>query len=360
MSYIYHGKKGWIKQPNRNFKTFESGLCLIQEEYICSSDQIDYSAFQIGNPIENSEPCIDGAFIYPDPVYQNLGNGFTKCIVSAYGRTNSIGSEINVNTKAIIPVFVYYLNSFINQNQVGYSTDYTQIGTIETYVVCPTIKIVLPKNQYPALSLSKSDVQVFDQNGNDISNKRYFPTDFLVRNLTTGIYEPVISQSVYDGDFTGRKLQYKLTPSNISAVSYGKFTEYTIILNDLFIISDSPFGDSLDFGNFYTKIAPGSVPIIISTEYLSAPPGIINNITSIDIEGPIYTAMPTINVEYMLITIKTSSGTIINGFSNYKQIGSNFSTRLTDLSNGTYTVSCILVNKYGTTRISEGFNIFNP
>jgi hypothetical protein len=94
MSYIYKGQKGWIKQANRRLQAFRSGLCLIQQEYICRKDLVDYFAFQIGDRLsdEDSLPCIDGAFIYPEPSYQDTGNGFIKITVSAYGRVNTSGS----------------------------------------------------------------------------------------------------------------------------------------------------------------------------------------------------------------------------------------------------------------------------
>ena len=94
MSYIYKGQKGWIKQPNRRLQAFRSGLCLIQQEYICRKDLVDYFAFQIGDRLsdEDSLPCIDGAFIYPEPSYQDTGNGFIKVTVSAYGRVNTSGA----------------------------------------------------------------------------------------------------------------------------------------------------------------------------------------------------------------------------------------------------------------------------
>jgi len=94
MSYIYHGKTDWIKQPNRVVQTFRSGLCMIQQDYIRrADDQIDYFAFTEGDaiPTEDSAPCIDGAYIFPAPSYQDMGNGFIKCTVTAYGRVNTNG-----------------------------------------------------------------------------------------------------------------------------------------------------------------------------------------------------------------------------------------------------------------------------
>ena len=94
MSYIYHGQTDWIKQPNRIVQTFRSGLCMIQQDYIRrADDSIDYFTFREGDAIssEDAFPCIDGAYIFPAPSYQDMGNGFISCTVTAYGRVNTTG-----------------------------------------------------------------------------------------------------------------------------------------------------------------------------------------------------------------------------------------------------------------------------
>ena len=94
MSYIYHGQTDWIKQPNRIVQTFRSGLCMIQQNYIRrADDSIDYFTFREGDAIssEDAFPCIDGAYIFPAPSYQDMGNGFISCTVTAYGRVNTTG-----------------------------------------------------------------------------------------------------------------------------------------------------------------------------------------------------------------------------------------------------------------------------
>ena len=94
MSYIYHGQTDWIKQPNRIVQTFRSGLCMIQQDYIRrADDSIDYFTFREGDAIssEDAFPCIDGAYIFPAPSYQDMGNGFISCTVTSYGRVNTTG-----------------------------------------------------------------------------------------------------------------------------------------------------------------------------------------------------------------------------------------------------------------------------
>lgn len=92
VKYIYHGSTEWIPQPNRLVKTFRSGLCMIQQDYICrNDDNLDYDSFREGDKINDSSPCMDDAYIFPAPDYQDMGNGFIKCTVTAYGRVNTTG-----------------------------------------------------------------------------------------------------------------------------------------------------------------------------------------------------------------------------------------------------------------------------
>jgi hypothetical protein len=67
---------------------------MIQQDYIRrADDSIDYFSFREGDAIspEDASPCIDGAYIFPAPSYQDMGNGFIKCTVTAYGRVNTTG-----------------------------------------------------------------------------------------------------------------------------------------------------------------------------------------------------------------------------------------------------------------------------
>ena len=92
VKYIYHGSTEWIPQPNRLVKTYRSGLCMIQQDYICrNDDNLDYDSFREGDKINDSSPCMDDAYIFPAPDYQDMGNGFIKCTVTAYGRVNTTG-----------------------------------------------------------------------------------------------------------------------------------------------------------------------------------------------------------------------------------------------------------------------------
>jgi len=120
MSYIYHGETDWIKQPNRVVQTFRSGLCMIQQDYIRrADDQIDYFTFREGDaiPSEDASQCIDGAYIFPAPSYQDMGNGFIKCTVTAYGRVNTTGVvDLNKRLGNYISILAYSTQASVSQS----------------------------------------------------------------------------------------------------------------------------------------------------------------------------------------------------------------------------------------------------
>ena len=106
MSYIYHTKNaGWTAQADRTVQPFPSGLCRISQSYIAKNSDVNYSTFAQGSVFPDSSPCIDGAYVFPEPTYENMGNGFTRVRVTAYGRVNTTG----VTSEQIV-------DSFLNLN----------------------------------------------------------------------------------------------------------------------------------------------------------------------------------------------------------------------------------------------------
>jgi len=98
--YRQNSASPWIKQGDRLTKTFASGLCLIQQTYIAPKALATYDAFEEGDAITESQPCIDGAYIFPAPDYQDTGDGFMRCTVTAYGRWK-MDSEVSRRKKKI-------------------------------------------------------------------------------------------------------------------------------------------------------------------------------------------------------------------------------------------------------------------
>jgi hypothetical protein len=97
MSYIYKGTTDWIKQPDQTVSMFPSGLCLIQHSYLIRKDNFETDTFVVGDrlPDKDASMCLDGAFIFPAPQYSDTGNGFMRCLISAYGRVNTKGTSFS-------------------------------------------------------------------------------------------------------------------------------------------------------------------------------------------------------------------------------------------------------------------------
>ena len=121
---IKSGSAGrWIKQPNRLVKTFPSGLCMIQQDYIADRNFISYEDFREGDILsqEDSSPCIDNAYIFPAPSYQDLGNGFVKCTVTAYGRTTQQATTVYSKRAAVVDFYrpeASYIQSSVTPQRI--------------------------------------------------------------------------------------------------------------------------------------------------------------------------------------------------------------------------------------------------
>jgi hypothetical protein len=86
-NYIYFGESGWIAQGNATSDTFRSGLVQIKQDFICRKDTADYGFFKEGDSFLEEIGTEVKAYIFPTPSYEDLGNGFVKCSVTAYGNS---------------------------------------------------------------------------------------------------------------------------------------------------------------------------------------------------------------------------------------------------------------------------------
>lgn len=114
--YIYYGSTDWMPQANRLVKTFRSGLCMITQDYICrNDDKVDYSKFNEGDKIDDATPCMDDAYIFPAPDYQDMGNGFIKATVTAYSRVGTSGVVEVSKRVGDYYVAYYYLKNGVTE-----------------------------------------------------------------------------------------------------------------------------------------------------------------------------------------------------------------------------------------------------
>lgn len=215
MSYIYQGETGWIKQPDQTASIFISGLCRIQQSYLIRKENFETNTFVVGDrlPAEDSPMCIDGAFIFPYPEYSDTGNGFMKCLISAYGRVNTTGTS--------------FLSKRVN-DYVSYITRIDPVeGSTETVI---TEEILITQKIFDAITdqfvvkrgqvaeISSEKLFIYDESGQKLPIGR-IPRDLKEEQI---IYLP-------SGEYTSVKI-YKLGSrlDRYETSDYGVFQEVVI------------------------------------------------------------------------------------------------------------------------------------
>ena len=76
---------------SRKVQVFSTNLVMVSLEYLVPrNDEYLYSQqFKVGTPLLTDSPAVDGLFIFPAASRQDMGNGFVKFMVSAYGRSST-------------------------------------------------------------------------------------------------------------------------------------------------------------------------------------------------------------------------------------------------------------------------------
>jgi hypothetical protein len=279
MAYTIIKKSGtkWIKQPNRIVKTFPSGLCMIQQDYIAPRNLVDYFAFREGDALSlsDSQPCIDGAYIFPAPDYQDMGNGFIKCTVTAYGRTTATG-QITEIFSATSPQRTIFTVNNANSLQVtrretitsGLDGSTTEIEAVytptrfwtEVYMLVPTViqRVVVSKSEASAgISTPAFQISLGAVSPNLTSSQNFTPFSEWINGVLNSAGQNTYILSML-GDFWGipdygiigtdpgsnswsnitvgrGPLSYN-TNSNLTLIrtdaeNFGEFTEYVLTYN---------------------------------------------------------------------------------------------------------------------------------
>ena len=82
-----------IATGERSVSTYASGLCRVDQSYICTNDAAEThrAALTVGadTPDSDDTPAVDGLKIFPAPQEIRRPDGFTEFQVSAYGRTST-------------------------------------------------------------------------------------------------------------------------------------------------------------------------------------------------------------------------------------------------------------------------------
>jgi PKD repeat protein len=76
---------------SRKVQVFSTNLVMVSLEYLVPrNDEYLYSQqFKVGTPLLTDSPAVDGLFIFPASSRQDMGDGFVKFMVSAYGRSST-------------------------------------------------------------------------------------------------------------------------------------------------------------------------------------------------------------------------------------------------------------------------------
>ena len=348
MSDIHYGKDGWILQPNRKITSWPSGLCMIEEEYICANKNVDYNYFQVGNLIEDSTPCIDGAYIFTAPKYTDMGNGFIKATITAYGRSNASGSVDSVAFPSTIEFYAYEASYSFLENVVV--DEEIKLGSIPVVKSLPIIKKVIPKNSFPPSEVPAGTVGLFDTEGNDIAEKVFKPSGF----------NSDITPSNFHGDFSGVKLNNSFTISRFDSVNFGNFNELTMQYIDASGKQYMPINESGEAQDvpFYRKEAPtfrqfnsaatsGNDVIYFDVREALTPGNYL-------LETATLTSLELNNAKQIsvLVTDETNATIFSSVFSSVSVLQS-----LGALSNGTYDVVLSATNEYGTAYRYGSFEI---
>jgi len=350
MSYIHYGKDGWILQPNRKITNWASGLCMIEEEYICANKNVDYNYFQVGNLIEDSTPCIDGAYIFTAPKYTDMGNGFIKATITAYGRSNANGSVDSFAGPSTIGFYVYEASYDPLQNYVV--LEELGLGSIPVVKSLPIIKKVIPKNSFPPSEVPAGTVGIFDTEGNDIAEKVFKPSDF-----SSGYITP----SNFHGDFSGVKLNNSFTISRFDSVNFGNFNELTMQYIDASGKQYMPINESGEAYNvsFYRKQAPtfrqfnSAATSGMDVIYFDVQESIVVSGNYL-LETATLTALELNNAKQISVSvIDQSNATIFSSVFSSVSVLQNLGA----LSNGVYRVGLSATNEYGTEYRSGSFEI---
>lgn len=86
-NFTYFGENRWIAQGNSTIDTFRSGLVQITQDFICRKETANYNSFKEGDSFREGIGEDLKAYIFPAPSYEDLGNGFVKCSVTAYANS---------------------------------------------------------------------------------------------------------------------------------------------------------------------------------------------------------------------------------------------------------------------------------
>jgi hypothetical protein len=194
---------------------------LIQQDYVCRKNSVNYFDFKEGDRLldEDANPCMDGAYIFPAPSYQDTEDGFIKCTVTAYGRVNTTGvintnlsqglirnEIVKVRKNNTAEVLVGYTTPRLEPRALGYSDVAiapNRAGFIETI----TKKFVITDGE-SLLGNIDGIPKVFNESGQIVKYPitASFTGEANIYNYDPSIYDPaaIVTVTTTEVEFGGR------------------------------------------------------------------------------------------------------------------------------------------------------------
>jgi hypothetical protein len=116
MSYDYKGSNALIWQPDTRVTTFPTGLILATRSAICRRSVLSTvrSSITVGGVLTINSPAIDGLNVFPGPQEEDMGDGFARIVVSAYGRWTDQPQDRTTFGTANVPKFRTVMVKMLN------------------------------------------------------------------------------------------------------------------------------------------------------------------------------------------------------------------------------------------------------
>jgi hypothetical protein len=116
MAYDYKGSNALIWQPDTRVTTFPTGLILATRSAICRRSVLSTvrSSITVGGVLTINSPAIDGLNVFPGPQEEDMGDGFARITVSAYGRWTDQPQDRTTFGTANVPKFRTVMVKMLN------------------------------------------------------------------------------------------------------------------------------------------------------------------------------------------------------------------------------------------------------
>lgn len=229
MSYQYHGTTDLIALPNRTVQTYPSGLVRVERSFVCRKDQVAKyrNTIKVNEPMpfDDGAPAIDGLYIFPEPQEVVRDDGFVEFRVTAYGRTNTVGSYA-VNKVGSAINFSIFQSSSPGASLVSANTQKSVLAN--SYI----IKIVFSQNEQIDIDSirKKYEAAIFDFSGNLFTETNAYQ---LFPYLASENYFRLLPDFTYTREAPIIEIESTLRLASFESAAFGEFQETTMVFDSV-------------------------------------------------------------------------------------------------------------------------------